>query len=54
MEDIWERHLLREEKESIYGKLIEAGSISIAKYGFKKTSIDDIAKKVGISKGGIL
>lgn len=40
-----------EEKEIIYKKLIETGSISIAKYGFKKTSIDDIAKKVGISKG---
>ena len=38
-------------KKIIYKKLIEAGSISIAKYGFKKTSIDDIAKKVGISKG---
>jgi len=40
-----------EEKVIIYRKLIEAGSISIAKVGFKKTSIDDIAKKVGISKG---
>jgi AcrR family transcriptional regulator len=40
-----------EEKKIIYVKLIEAGSVSIAKYGFKKTSIDDIAKKVGISKG---
>jgi len=40
-----------EEKEIIYRKLIEAGSISIAKVGFKKTSVDDIAKKVGISKG---
>ncbi|PRR81836.1 TetR/AcrR family transcriptional regulator [Clostridium vincentii] len=39
------------EKEIIYRKLIEVGSLSIAKSGFKKTSIEDIAKEVGISKG---
>ncbi|MEG0295301.1 MAG: TetR/AcrR family transcriptional regulator [Clostridium sp.] len=40
-----------EEKMIIHNKLIKVGLDDISKYGFKKTSIDDIAKKVGISKG---
>ena len=40
-----------EEREIIYNKLIEEGQESIARYGYKKTSIDEIVHKVGISKG---
>jgi len=40
-----------EEKVVIYNKLINLGSEYIARFGFKKTSIEDISKGVGISKG---
>lgn len=40
-----------EEKLIIYKKLIRVGLDEISTYGFKKTSIDEIARKVGISKG---
>lgn len=40
------------EKKTIYNNLLIAGNESLIKYGYKGTSIDDIAKKVGISKGG--
>jgi AcrR family transcriptional regulator len=40
-----------EEKIVIYNKLIHLGSEYIARFGFKKTSIEEIAKGVGISKG---
>ena len=39
------------EKELIKIKLFEKGSELFAKYGLKKTSIDEIVKAVGISKG---
>lgn len=40
-----------EEKSVIYNNLINIGLEEISKYGFKKTSIEDIASKAAISKG---
>lgn len=39
------------EKEWIRNKLIETGQKLFEKYGIQKTSIDEIVKNVGISKG---
>lgn len=40
-----------EDKVVIREKLIKIGIDDISKYGFKRTSIDDIARRGGISKG---
>lgn len=40
-----------QEKQNIRTKLLTECQKSWAKYGYKKTSIDDICRKVGISKG---
>lgn len=39
------------EKELIRDRLIQAGRESFGLYGIKKTSVEDLAKKAGISKG---
>lgn len=41
----------KREKEWIRNRLIEEGRKLFEKYGFKKTSIDEIVRNVGISKG---
>jgi AcrR family transcriptional regulator len=40
-----------QDKEKIRNKLLEHGYKFFSTYGFKKTSIDDIARAAGISKG---
>jgi len=40
-----------EEKEKIQEELISAAMDMTAKYGMKKTSVDQLAERVGISKG---
>ncbi|MFK3938009.1 TetR/AcrR family transcriptional regulator [Alkalihalobacillus sp. NPDC078783] len=40
-----------QQKVTIHNKLLEECKESWQRYGFKKTSIDDICKSVGISKG---
>jgi len=40
-----------EEKEKIHRDLISAAMDMAAKYGMKKTSVDQLAERVGISKG---
>lgn len=40
-----------EEKVIIYNKLLECGKDYIGKYGVKRTSVDDVVREVGISKG---
>src|SRR5699024_2933467 len=39
------------EKDAIRNALIEEGRLLFSKYGFQKTSITDITKKVGIAQG---
>lgn len=45
------RSFTRQEKENIKKKLMEICKKSWTQYGYKKTSVDDICKKAGISKG---
>ena len=40
-----------QEKESIRNRLLEQGEKHFSRFGFKKTSVDEIARAVGISKG---
>ena len=40
-----------QEKKNIHFRLIESGKIAFGQYGIKKTSIEDLAKMAGISKG---
>ena len=40
-----------QEKKNIHLRLIESGKIAFGQYGIKKTSIEDLAKMAGISKG---
>ena len=40
-----------EEKSAIHLKLMELGNEYFGRYGFQKTSIDDIVREAGISKG---
>ena len=45
------RSFTRQEKETIKKNLMEICKKSWTQYGYKKTSVDDICKKAGISKG---
>jgi Transcriptional regulator len=45
------RSFTKQEKQNIRTKLLAECQKSWAKYGYKKTSIDDICARVGISKG---
>ena len=45
------RSFSEKEKENIKNKLIEECAKGWSKYGYKKTSIDELCKKSGISKG---
>lgn len=45
------KHFDINEKEIIYNRLIEEGKKSWGIHGIKRTSIDEICKSVGISKG---
>jgi AcrR family transcriptional regulator len=45
------RHFSQQEQELIREELIEKGKELIAVFGFKKTTISDLTKAVGISKG---
>lgn len=45
------RGFSQREKENIEKSLIKACSQSWTQYGYKKTSVDDLCKQVGISKG---
>lgn len=45
------RSFTEREKENIRGKLIDECEKSWATFGYKKTSIDELCSKVGISKG---
>lgn len=45
------RWFSEDEKEKIRGKLLEQGEKQFSRFGFKKTSVDEIAAAVGISKG---
>lgn len=45
------KHFQAEEKEKIYHRLIEEGKKSWERYGIKRTSVEDVCKAVGISKG---
>lgn len=47
------RSFTEREKENIKKSLQEACKQSWTQYGYKKTSVDDICKKVGISKGAL-
>lgn len=47
------RGFTEREKENIKKSLQEACKQSWTQYGYKKTSVDDICKKVGISKGAL-
>jgi len=40
-----------QEKELIRSRLLEQGEKHFSRFGFKKTSVDEIARAVGISKG---
>ncbi len=45
------RSFTEREKENIRRSLQEACKLSWTQYGYKKTSVDDLCKQVGISKG---
>lgn len=45
------RSFTQTEKDNIRSKLIDECEKSWATYGYKKTSIDELCSKVGISKG---
>ena len=45
------RSFTEREKENIKRSLQEACKQSWTQYGYKKTSVDDLCKQVGISKG---
>ena len=45
------RSFTQREKENIKRSLLEACKQSWTQYGYKKTSVDDLCKQVGISKG---
>lgn len=45
------RSFTEREKENIRKSLQEACKQSWTQYGYKKTSVDDLCKQVGISKG---
>jgi len=40
-----------QEKENIHARLLEAGREEFGRFGIKKTSVEDLARKAGISKG---
>ena len=48
------RSFTEHEKENIKKSLKEACKHSWTQYGYKKTSVDELCKQAGISKGGIL
>lgn len=45
------RHFSEPERETIKRELIEKGSGLFGTYGYRRTSVEDVARKVGISKG---
>ncbi|MBN2655611.1 MAG: TetR/AcrR family transcriptional regulator [Spirochaetales bacterium] len=40
-----------QEKQNIHNRLLETGKEAFGLYGIKKTSVEDLARKAGISKG---
>lgn len=48
------RSFTEREKENIKKSLQEACKQSWTQYGYKKTSVDDLCKQAGISKGAFL
>lgn len=45
------RSFAEQEKERIRKNLLEACKRSWAQYGYKKTSVDELCREAGISKG---
>ena len=48
------RSFSEREKEHIRNHLMELCRQSWARYGYKKTSVDELCKKAGISKGAFI
>lgn len=48
---VMSKRFKQNEKDAIRNALIEEGKLLFGKYGFQKTSITDITKKVGIAQG---
>src|SRR5699024_6943806 len=48
---VMSKRVKQNEKDAIRNALIEEGNLLFGKYGFQKTSITDITKKVGIAQG---
>src|SRR5699024_12147576 len=48
---VMSKRFKQNEKDAIRNALIEEGNLLFGKYGFQKTRITDITKKVGIAQG---